>query len=58
MLAAGDRIARVAATVGERRNINSLAEEDEDSAEDAWPGAQPSKVNGTGDHKDVVGTVS
>jgi hypothetical protein len=35
-----------------------LAEEDEDSAEDAWPGAQPSKVNGTGDHKDVVGTVS
>ena len=58
MLAAGDRIARVAATVGERRNINSLAEEDEDSAEDAWPGAQPFKVNGTGDHKDVVGTVS
>jgi hypothetical protein len=58
IIAAGDRIARAAATVGEKRTINTLAEEEEDADEDTVLGAQVSNSNGAVDHNDVVGTVS
>jgi predicted nucleic acid-binding Zn-ribbon protein len=58
IIAAGDRIARAAATVGEKRTINTLAEEEEDVDEDAVLGAQVPNSNGAVDHNDVVGTVS
>jgi hypothetical protein len=59
IIAAGDRVARAAATLGEKREINTLTEEDEEeeSSEDAVSGAQQApKVNGV--DKDVIGTVS
>jgi chromosome segregation ATPase len=60
IIAAGDRITRAAVLVGEKREINTLTEEDEEedeSSEDATSGAQQSpKVNGV--DKDVIGTVS
>jgi chromosome segregation ATPase len=62
IIAAGDRITRAAVLVGEKREINTLTEEDEDeeeqgSSEDAASGAQEApKVNGV--DKDVIGTVS
>jgi TolA-binding protein len=61
IIAAGDRIARAAATMGEKRNINTLTEEvEEDDEEDAVTSssAQVAQVNGTGAPNDVVGTVS
>lgn len=60
MLAAGDRIARAAASLGEQRNMNTLAEEEEeeDNGRGAVSGTQRHATNGTGAAKDVVGTVS
>ncbi|KAH7070056.1 hypothetical protein FB567DRAFT_564813 [Paraphoma chrysanthemicola] len=54
IIAAGDRVARAAATLGEKRAIDTLAEEDEDeettSDENTAPGAQISpKANGQPD---------
>lgn len=57
IIAAGDRVARAAATLGEKRDINTLAEEDEEHEDDAAPSAKYiPKVNGVSD--DVIGTVS
>lgn len=60
MLAAGDRIARAAASLGEQRDMNTLAEEEEeeDNGTGAVSGTQRHATNGTGAAKDVVGTVS
>jgi chromosome segregation ATPase len=58
IIKAGDRIARAAATMGEKRNINTLSEEDEDEDDDATLNdALSSQINGA-PKKDVVGTVS
>ncbi|KAF2849605.1 hypothetical protein T440DRAFT_499777 [Plenodomus tracheiphilus IPT5] len=61
IIAAGDRVARAAATMGEKRNINTLTEEDEedeedeerDEEEDTMSGAQGPKSVGAA--ADVVG---
>ena len=57
IVAAGDRVARVAATLGETRAINTLAEEGEGDS-DASAGAQVPLINGNAPAKDVVATVS
>ncbi|KAL5113332.1 hypothetical protein ACEQ8H_008794 [Pleosporales sp. CAS-2024a] len=54
IIAAGDRVARAAATLGEKRDINTLTEEDEEEESDTAPGAQVPKANGV--HNDAVAT--
>jgi chromosome segregation ATPase len=56
IIAAGDRVARAAATMGEKRNMNTLAEEDEDEDDTATGAQHLPKVNGQSN--DVIGTVS
>jgi chromosome segregation ATPase len=71
MLAAGDRIARAAASMGEKREINTLAEESEEDESSGSAGSGsgasrppvPPKISApahliNGSIKDVVGTVS
>jgi hypothetical protein len=66
MLKAGDRIARAAASLGEKRQINTLTEEVEEESEDGGAGEENTtsggqmrvKMNGTSDPNDVDGTVS
>jgi len=58
ILAAGDRVARAAASMGEKRNITTLIEEeDEEEERDTTSAAAPSKSNGVPTAaEDVVGT--
>jgi hypothetical protein len=70
IIAAGDRVARAAATLGEKRDIDTLAEEDEEESEEETTFARAQQVpfptvpvlqtNGTGTNgeSDVIGTVS
>ena len=66
MLAAGDRIARAAASMGEKREMNTLAEESEEEQDssasrtsiDSAPPVPPKAPLRNGAAKDVVGTVS
>lgn len=69
MLAAGDRIARAAASIGEKREISTLAEESEEDEQSSasagsnalGPPSVPPQAHGpllNGSAKDVVGTVS
>jgi chromosome segregation ATPase len=70
IIKAGDRIARAAATIGEKRQINTLteevaesssSEEDRPKDEDTTAGGQapaPVKINGIPVPNDVIGTVS
>jgi chromosome segregation ATPase len=65
IIAAGDRVARAAATMGEQRDIDTLAEEDEEEEDDddEVPGAQidfeAPRINGLpASTSDVVITVS
>jgi chromosome segregation ATPase len=66
MLMAGDRIARAAASMGEKREINTLAEESEEEQNSSASGASgdspppipPKAPLRNGAAKDVVGTVS
>ena len=56
ILAAGDRVARAAATMGEKREIDTLAEEDEEDEDQATSGAQSSVQSPA--PREVLGTVS
>lgn len=57
IIAAGDRVARAAAIMGEKRDINTLTEEDEEEdGEDATSGAQGPRPNGA--PADVIATMA
>jgi chromosome segregation ATPase len=63
IIAAGDRVARAAATLGEQRNFDTLVEEDEeeedaDNDEGVTSSAQQIVPKSNGVHNDVIGTVS
>ncbi|OAL54800.1 hypothetical protein IQ07DRAFT_618747 [Pyrenochaeta sp. DS3sAY3a] len=57
IIAAGDRVARAAASMGEKRTINTLAEEDEEEEDESSASSTPlPKLNGPS--KDVVSTLA
>jgi chromosome segregation ATPase len=63
IIAAGDRVARAAATLGEQRNFDTLVEEDEeeddaDNDEGTTPSVQQIVPKSNGLQNDVIGTVS
>lgn len=58
ILAAGDRIARVAASIGEKRNITLIEEENEEEEHDVTSSAALSRQNGVPAAEDVVGTLA
>ncbi|KAI8931560.1 hypothetical protein NX059_011215 [Plenodomus lindquistii] len=57
IIAAGDRVARAAATIGEKRNIDTLAEEDEVEDEEDTTSDGPGQGHNTAP-VDVIGTLA